>query len=211
MTEEEAKAWLRARFDVPRETWDRLDAYVAALLEESRQQNLIAASTADHVWARHIVDSAQLLLHAPANDGGLWLDLGSGPGLPGLVIAILTDWQVALVESRRGRIAFLSAMLEKFSLTNARVHGCRLEALEHTVPVSVISARAFAPLDRLFEKAVRFSQPRTIWLLPKGKNCQNELQTVRPHWQGEFSIERSVTDPESAILIARSVHKRGKR
>lgn len=211
MTEEEAKAWLHDRFNVPRETWDRLDAYVAALLQENSQQNLIAASTADHVWARHIVDSAQLLLHAPAQDGGVWLDLGSGPGLPGLVIAVLTGWQVALVESRRGRIAFLCAMAEKLGLTNARVHGCRLEAMESTVPVSVISARAFAPLDRLFEKAVRFSDPRTIWLLPKGKNCQNELQTVRPHWRGEFSIERSVTDPDSAILVARSVQKRGKR
>lgn len=211
MTEEEAKAWLHARFDVPRETWERLDAYVAALLEESRQQNLIAASTADHVWARHIVDSAQLLLHAPPNDGGQWLDLGSGPGLPGLVVAILSGWRVTLVESRRGRIAFLNAMVEKLLLVHAQVLGCRLEAIENIVPVSVISARAFAPLDRLLEKAVRFSDPRTIWLLPKGKNCQNELQTIRPHWQGDFSIERSVTDPESAILVARSVRKRGKR
>lgn len=211
MTEEEAKAWLRDRFDVPRETWDRLKQFVAALLEENEQQNLIAASTRDHVWARHIVDSAQLLLHAPENDGGVWLDLGSGPGLPGLVIAILTGWRVDLVESRRGRIAFLHAMIEKLDLTHCAVHGCRLESLDITVPVSVISARAFAPLDRLFEKAVRFSDARTIWLLPKGKNCQNELQQVRPAWQGEFSIEHSITDPESAILIARSVRKRGKR
>lgn len=211
MSEDEAKDWLRAHFDVPRETWERLDAFAAALLEENQQQNLIAASTAEHLWARHIVDSAQLLLHAPAENGACWLDLGSGPGLPGLVVAILSGWQVSLVESRRGRITFLRAMIEKLALANAQVHGCRLEALQKTVPVSVISARAFAPLDRLFEKAVRFSDPRTIWLLPKGKNCQNELQTVRPIWQGEFSIERSVTDPESAILIARSVKKRGKR
>lgn len=250
MSEDEAKAWLRDRFDVPRETWKRLEAFVAALLAENEHQNLIAASTVEQVWARHIVDSAQLLLHAPTNhDGGLWLDLGSGPGLPGLVIAILSPWRVALVESRKGRIGFLCAMLEKLSLANATVHGCRLEALaispsspaslrqkpeSHssssalspagaqdipcgadervvTVPVSVISARAFAPLDKLLEKAVRFSGERTIWLLPKGKNCQNELQHIRPHWQGEFSIERSVTDPESAILVARSVRKRGKR
>ncbi|HKX35699.1 MAG TPA: RsmG family class I SAM-dependent methyltransferase, partial [Rhizorhapis sp.] len=64
MTEEEARAWLKDRFDVPRETWERLDAFVARLLEENQQQNLIAASTAEHVWARHIVDSAQLLLYA---------------------------------------------------------------------------------------------------------------------------------------------------
>ncbi|HKR17537.1 16S rRNA (guanine(527)-N(7))-methyltransferase RsmG [Rhizorhapis sp.] len=211
MTEEEARAWLKDRFDVPRETWERLDAFVARLLEENQQQNLIAASTAEHVWARHIVDSAQLLLYAPRDASGEWLDLGSGPGLPGLVVAILSDWQVSLVESRRGRIAFLLEQIERLALTNAEVRGRRLEALGNGVPVSVISARAFAPLGRLLEKAVRFSDDRTIWLLPKGKNCQNELEQVRPAWQGVFHVEQSVTDPESAILVGRSVRKRGKR
>jgi 16S rRNA (guanine527-N7)-methyltransferase len=212
VTEEEARAWLNDSYDVSRETWERLETYVASLLEEMQHQNLIAASTRDHVWARHIVDSAQLLLHAPSvEDSGTWLDLGSGAGLPGIVIAILSDWQVGLVESRKGRIGFLCAMIEKLSLGNARVQGCRLESLDVTVPVSVISARAFAPLDRLFEKAVRFAGGETIWLLPKGKNCQNELQQVRPSWQGVFHVEQSVTDPESAILVARSVRKRGKR
>lgn len=211
MSEDDARIWLQDRFSVPRETWQRLDGFVAALLEENGQQNLIAASTAEHVWSRHIVDSAQLLLHAPPNGGGVWLDLGSGPGLPGIVIAILSDWQVSLVESRKGRIAFLNGMLEKFALGNARLYGCRLEAIQVTVPVSVISARAFAPLDRLLEKAVRFSDNATIWLLPKGKNCQNELEQVRPAWQGVFHVEQSVTDPESSILVGRSVRKRGKR
>lgn len=210
MTEGEARAWLQDRFDVSRETWARLEAFVAALLEENANQNLIAASTCDQVWARHIVDSAQLLLHAPESDGGLWLDLGSGPGLPGLVIAILSGRPVGLVESRRGRIAFLCAMIEKLSLSHCTVFGRRLEALELNVPVSVISARAFAPLDKLFEKAVGFSGKQTIWLLPKGKNCHNELQQVRPAWQGVFHVERSVTDLESFILVARSVRKRGK-
>lgn len=211
MTEDEAKAWLRNHFDVSRETWERLDLYVAELLEGMQHQNLIAASTRDHVWARHIVDSAQLLQYAPPVDGGVWLDLGSGAGLPGIVIAILSNWPVGLVESRKGRIGFLSELIEKLSLADCQVHGCRLESLEITVPVSVISARAFAPLDRLFEKAVRLSEEQTIWLLPKGKNCQNELQQVRPAWKGVFHVEQSVTDPESAILVGRSVRKRGKR
>lgn len=212
MTEEEARAWLDNNFDVSRETWERLESYVASLLEEMQHQNLIAASTRDHIWTRHIVDSAQLLLHAPpVDERGLWLDLGSGAGLPGIIIAILSGWRVGLVESRKGRIGFLRTMIEKLSLPNAKVHGCRLESLEIAVPVSVISARAFAPLDRLFEKAVRFSGAQTIWLLPKGKNCQNELQQVRPTWQGVFHVEQSVTDPESAILVGRSVRKRGKR
>src|SRR3546814_14326823 len=71
VTEDEAKAWLNDRLNVPRETWARLELYVACLLEEMQHQNMIASSTRDHVWARHITDSAQLLLHAPANDGGV--------------------------------------------------------------------------------------------------------------------------------------------
>ncbi|MCF8707227.1 16S rRNA (guanine(527)-N(7))-methyltransferase RsmG [Rhizorhapis sp. SPR117] len=210
MTEDDAKLWLDDS-GVSRETMDRLTAYVELLLEGMQQQNLIAASTRDHVWARHIVDSAQLLRHAPDNDGGTWLDLGSGAGLPAIVIGILSDWCVEMVESRKGRIAFLNHVIVELGLTRVTVHGLRLESLEVTAPVSVISARAFAPLDRLFEKAVRFSSDRTIWLLPKGKNCQNELQQVRPAWQGLFHVEPSITDPESAILLGRSVRKRGRK
>jgi len=211
VTEDEAKAWLNDRLYVSRETWGRLELYVACLLEEMQHQNMIASSTRDHVWARHITDSAQLLLHAPENDGGVWLDLGSGPGLPGLIIAILSGWRVDMVESRRGRINFLCRMIEKLDLKQCSVHGCRLESLQFAGPSSVISARAFAPLDRLFEKAVRFSDPKTIWLLPKGRTCQNELDHIRPIWRGEFSVETSVTEPERTILASLSVRKRGKK
>src|SRR3546814_3971152 len=98
------------------------------LLEEMQHQNMIASSTRDHVWGRHITDSAQLLLHAPENDGGVWLDLGSGPGLPGLIIAILSGWRVDMVESRRGRINFLCRMIEKLDLRSEE-HTSELQSL----------------------------------------------------------------------------------
>src|SRR3546814_13980971 len=85
-------------------------------------------------------------------------------------------------------------MIEELNLKQCSVHGCRLESLQFAGPSSIISARAFAPLDRLFEKAVRFSDPKTIWLLPKGRTCQNELDHIRPIWRGEFSVEQSITD-----------------
>src|SRR3546814_20158414 len=107
VTEDEAKAWLNDRLNVPRETWARLELYVACLLEEMQHQNMIASSTRDHVWARHITDSAQLLLPAPENDGGVLVDLGYGPGLSGLLIAILSGWRVGLGEYLAGRITFL--------------------------------------------------------------------------------------------------------
>jgi 16S rRNA (guanine527-N7)-methyltransferase len=115
------------------------------LKREASSQNLISASTLDHIWSRHIVDSAQLLQfldHAPADT--CWLDLGSGAGFPGLIIALLTDYNVTLVESRARRIDYLQRAVEMLDLTH-RVHvaGVALERLE-TAPYSVISARACA-------------------------------------------------------------------
>lgn len=204
MTEEEARSWLERHFDVPRETWERLEAYVAMLLEEMDRQNLIAESTRPHVWARHIVDSAQLIPLAREAGEGSWIDLGSGAGLPGIVVAILTDRRVQMVESRRKRIDFLSHIVERLALTRAEIYDGRVE----TVPAAkaaVISARAYAPLPRLFESAIHLSDEKTIWALPKGRNAQNELEAATRSWQGVFHVERSVTDADSAIVVARAV------
>jgi 16S rRNA (guanine527-N7)-methyltransferase len=210
MTEDEAKAWLKASFDVPRETWERLDGYVQLLLSEMDQQNLIAESTRDHVWARHIVDSAQLLkLDVPPSNGA-WIDLGSGAGLPAIVIAILSCRPVVMIESRKKRIEFLNRVVADLKLSNAGVIGGRVE----TAPVAeaaVISARAYAPLDRLLSSARHLSTDKSVWILPKGRNAQNELEAARFAWQGVFHVERSITDPESAIIIARSVAPRGRK
>lgn len=208
MTEDEARAWLAERFDVPRETWDRLERYIALLFDEMTRQNLIAESTRDHVWARHIVDSAQLLpLSSEARSDGAWVDLGSGAGLPGVVIAILSDWPVVMVESRRKRIDFLNHLVTQLGL-NAAVHGGRVETFSPVSAAAVISARAFAPLPRLLTVSAHIANEKTLWLLPKGRNWQNELETARQAWQGAFHVERSITDPESAILVARAVKKR---
>jgi 16S rRNA (guanine527-N7)-methyltransferase len=102
MREQDAKDWLQTQFSVSRETWGRLEAYVAILLEEMEQQNLIAESTRPHIWARHIVDSAQLIPLASTAEDGLWIDLGSGAGLPGIVVAILTDRPVQMVDHAGG-------------------------------------------------------------------------------------------------------------
>jgi 16S rRNA (guanine527-N7)-methyltransferase len=211
MTEDEARGWISDHFDVSRETWDRLEQYVALMLAETQKQNLIAASTQDHVWARHIVDSAQLLLHAPppVAEGGPWMDLGAGAGLPVIVVAILSDWKVAMIESRKGRVAFLNQVVERLALTNAQVLPQRVETVRPGRAAAVISARAYAPLPRLFDSALHLSGRKTMWVLPKGKNWQNELDIAQPLWQSVFHVEQSVTDPESAILVVRGVKKKG--
>ncbi|WP_340266315.1 16S rRNA (guanine(527)-N(7))-methyltransferase RsmG [Sphingobium mellinum] len=210
MTEEEARAWLNVHFSVPRETWNKLERFVALLLAGMTEQNLIAESTRDHVWARHILDSAQLLPLTRRAGEGVWLDLGSGAGLPAVVIAILADRPVTMLESRRKRIDFLSSVVDELGLAHATVRGGRVEAAP-AQDAAVISARAYAPLPRLFDSALHLSTDRTIWVLPKGRNAQNELEAARPAWQGVFHVERSVTDPDSAIIIAQAVRARGRK
>jgi 16S rRNA (guanine527-N7)-methyltransferase len=202
MTEQEAVLWLEGELGVSRETMDALKTFVAFLKREGSSQNLISASTLDHIWARHIVDSAQLLQfldHAPATTR--WLDLGSGAGFPGLIIALLTDYNVTLVESRARRIDYLLRAVEMLDLTR-RVHvaGVTLERLE-TAPYSVISARAFAPLPKLFDLAERFATNKTLWLLPKGRIADQEWQDAQGVWDGNFQVMKSITDQDAGILV----------
>ncbi|HEY9090413.1 16S rRNA (guanine(527)-N(7))-methyltransferase RsmG [Parasphingorhabdus sp.] len=202
MTEKEAQDWLRENFDVPRETWQQLEDFLTLLREEMEHQNLISKSTADHIWARHVVDSAQLMLHAPKGEGDkTWLDLGTGAGFPGIIIAILGDYKVEMVESRARRISFLESVVHKLGLDEkALVFGSRLENVE-THPVDVISARAFAPLPKLLTLSHRFSTEKTVWLLPKGKNAVMELKGLSPKRQKMFHVEQSLTDPQAGILV----------
>lgn len=209
MTEEEARAWLETELGVSRETMGRLERFIAFLLAEGEQQNLIAASTHDQIWARHIVDSAQLLPLAADAGEGRWVDLGSGAGFPGLIVAALSDRVTVLVESRRKRIEFLQAASKVLGVDDhVVVLGGRVETVP-AQPAAVISARAFAPLDRLFTLGARFSRSGTLWLLPKGRNAQSELEAARDTWQGAFHVKQSITDAESAIIVAQRV-KRGK-
>lgn len=210
MTEDEARAWLTAQFDVPRETWDRLERYVAILLSAMDEQNLIAESTRPHIWARHIVDSAQLLLLARDAGEGEWVDLGSGAGLPGIVVACLSDRPVLMIETRRKRIDFLNEVIAQLDLRHARVFGGRVESAA-PMHAAVISARAYAPLPKLFASALHLSDKNSLWVLPKGRNAQNELEAARPAWQGMFHVEPSVTDADSAIIVAQAVMPAGKK
>lgn len=210
MTEDEARAWLDAHCDVSRETWDRLERYVTLLLEGMEGQNLIAASTVPHLWARHIVDSAQLLRYTDHAQEGPWVDLGSGAGLPGIVIACLTDRPVIMIENRRKRIEFLRQVIDTIGLRHATVVGARVESTA-PCPAAVISARAYAPLPLLLASATHLSDRKTIWALPKGRGAQNELEAARSAWQGVFHVEPSVTDPDSAIIVARGVAPAGTR
>lgn len=210
MTEDEAQNWISNSFAVSRETMDHMTEFVAFVRREAQSQNLVAASTLDQIWNRHVVDSAQLLNFVPNNQTqGKWIDLGSGAGFPGIVIAILSQFQVTLVESRTRRIDYLQRAIALLDLEDrVSVAGMALERFE-TAPYQVISARAFAPLPRLLELAARFSTDNSLWLLPKGRNAAKEWEEAQPVWQGDFRIEPSVTDAEAGIIVGHLTGKRG--
>lgn len=203
MTEGEAKSAL----NVPCETLARLEAFADLLREENARQNLVSKASLDHLWSRHVLDSAQLLPLAPP---GAWVDLGTGAGFPGLVTALLRPDPTTLIESRRLRADFLSRAIAILGIADRAEVLC---AKVETLPVrrfAVISARAFAPMDKLLTLGERFADDRTIWLLPKGRNAQTELAAAGASWQGDFRLEPSVTDPDSWIVVAGQVRRRVK-
>lgn len=178
---------------------DRLERLIVMLEAENRQQNLVAASSLEDVWRRHIADSAQLVTHVP-RETSPWLDLGTGAGFPGLVVAVLRpDIEVVMVESRKRRIEWLERVVAELGLGRARVVGSRLEAVE-TFPAAVISARAFAQLAPLLALSARFSTTDTTWLLPKGRSAAQELHELIG-WRQMFHVEQSLTDAEAGIIV----------
>lgn len=209
MDEAEAQEWVERTFTVPRETMARLERFVAFLRAENDRQNLVSRASLDRIWLRHIVDSAQLLTWAPSAEAR-WLDLGTGAGFPGLIVAALHRGPVVLVEERKLRAEFLRRAAELLGVGDrTEIVARRAERVERRV-FDVISARAFAPLPKLLELGTRFSTNKTLWILPKGRNARSELDAVKSSWQGDFRIEPSVTDPDAGIVVAQGVkRKRG--
>ena len=194
---------------VSRETFAQMKRYGALLSAASEEHNLIAASTLDDLWERHIVDSAQLVRFEP-NHGASWIDIGSGAGLPGIVVALLTEGPMTLVEPRRLRADFLRQAIEELALGPrvGLVHG---KADKASGKFDVITARAVAPIDRLLGITFHLSHRGTVWLLPKGKSGKSDLADATRTWQGAFRTEASLTDPQAAIVIASGVHAKGRR
>jgi 16S rRNA (guanine527-N7)-methyltransferase len=193
-----------AQRPVSRETLRKLEAFVLLLRDANARQNLISATSGNQIWSRHILDSAQLVRFEPF-EGASWLDIGSGAGLPGIVIACLVEGPVTLAEPRRLRAEFLNDAIRALNL-RATVEGRKVERITGTF--DAITARAVAPLDRLLEISQHLSTRKTVWALPKGRSAQSELADAQRSWQGTFHVERSVTDPESFILVGTGVRAR---
>jgi len=184
---------------------DRLDRYAALLLAENRRQNLIARSTETSLWVRHLLDSAQLIRFARAGDR-TWLDVGSGAGLPGIVVAAAGRWAVTLVEPRRRRVEFLERVVAELALANTRVIAADVRNMSSGY--DVVSARAVANVADVLDWTRNCSMPTTRYILPKGRSASADVDTVLTRWHGSFHVEHSLTDSDAGIVIAERVAPR---
>lgn len=167
--------------------------------------NLVAASTLDDPWRRHFLDSAQLFPLVPPGARSL-VDLGSGAGFPGLVLAIMGVPGVELAEADARKCAFLREAA-RVTDTSAVVHNARIESLSPH-DVDVVTARGCAPLDRLLPLAQPFIRPDTICLFPKGERAGQELAAAQRAWGMDVVSHDSCTDPRGVVLCLSRVRRR---
>lgn len=194
--------------DVSRETLEKLLVYLDLLEKWNPSINLVARSTLADGWDRHIADSAQVLLQEPV--GHDWVDLGSGAGFPGLVCAIISaeispGRRFTLVEADNRKAQFLRTVSRETN-TPITVKAQRIEVVP-PLQADVITARAFAPLDRLLESIERHMRPEGVALLLKGRNFQEEIDAALERWSFQTQISRSRTSPEAVVIKINEVRR----
>lgn len=192
---------------VSRETLDALEAYAALLIKWQSRINLVGPRTIPDLWNRHFYDSAQLLPLIPDSAHRL-VDIGTGGGFPGLVLAILTSLEVHLIESDQRKCAFLREAARVTGVSQrVTVHTKRVETVVMK-EVDVVSSRALAPLTDLLSLSEGLWNPETIGLFLKGKRYKEELTALKYAWYINYDAFPSATDPESVMLKIRSAHRR---
>lgn len=200
-----------ARLGASRETAERLDVYVALLLKWQGRINLISRRTIGDIWSRHILDSGQIWLVKPRL--GYWCDMGSGAGLPGLVVAILGAEEVALrevllVESNAKKCAFLREAIRATGV-RARVMGERIEqAADAGMPCDVVTSRALASLQELFRLSSKLFMNGAHGLFLKGQEAAAELTESRKSWNVQATLLQSISDPTGRIVHVTALSRR---
>lgn len=204
----DAKEWPGLR-DVSCETIDRLKSYVAALDKWNKTINLVSPATMPDVWVRHVKDSAQLW-NLTARKWSHWVDIGSGGGLPGLVISILAKelaptTKVTLIESDQRKAVFLRAVARDLDLTT-KVITDRVERVER-LGADVMSARALAPLKDLLPNANLHLAATGEAIFPKGRSVDVELAEAKHKWSFDYDKYPSSSDPKATVLVVRNISR----
>ena len=202
-------------FAVSRETTVHLETYAALLARWQPAVNLVAAGTLGEVWSRHFADSAQLWRFAP--NARTWLDLGSGAGFPGLVVAILGQGQglekITLIESDQRKCAFMRDVVRRTGLANTvDIIAERIEtvanASNRVAEVDIISSRALAPMVKLLQLAQLFFGVRTLGIFPKGRDIAAEITDARAKWAFDLELVQSSTAVDARIALVRNLSRK---
>jgi len=196
------------RFSVSRESGQRLDLYVSLLLTWQARMNLIGPSTSDDVWTRHIADALQLLPVLPRDLESL-ADLGSGAGIPGLILAIAQPIEAHLFESNLKKGAFLREAARQ-TVARAHIHSTRIEhaaADAARMKVGAVTARAIAPLPKLLDFAAPFLENGAIGYFHKGQDVDAELTDATKSWKLQLEKHPSMTDSRGMILVVKEAHR----
>ncbi|KQR83613.1 16S rRNA (guanine(527)-N(7))-methyltransferase RsmG [Sphingomonas sp. Leaf343] len=196
MTEDEAMAWVAARVDA--DAMAKIERFVAMVIDENGRQNLISPGTIPVIWQRHVADSLQLLELAGGGQGR-WMDIGSGGGFPGIVLALAGVGIMTMVEPRKRRVMFLNDCIASLAIPSAEVMEAKVEAV--TVRADVITARAVASVEKLLLAAGHCCTPTTRWLLPRGATALGDLPSQVEARGMMFHVEQSVTESTSSIVI----------
>jgi len=197
-------------FEISRETLDRLKTYAQLLVRWQKAINLVAPSTLSDFWHRHFADSAQLWRYRPP-EARVWLDIGSGAGFPGLVLAILGAEAGAthhiLIESDSRKAAFLREVGRETGIT-VDILGMRIENPQTCAKVSAvdcITARALAPLPRLLEMSAPYFSPSTLGLFLKGRDVAVEIEQAAESWRFAYELKPSVTDRDARVVLLKAL------
>ncbi|MBC2836043.1 16S rRNA (guanine(527)-N(7))-methyltransferase RsmG [Paragemmobacter straminiformis] len=196
---------LLAGLDVSRETIEKLKSLESLLAKWNPAINLVARSTVDAAWSRHILDSAQLFQIAPFR---VWADLGSGGGFPGLVIAVLaegrgSDARVVLVEADQRKATFLREAARGLGV-RVQVEAQRIESVD-PLAADILSARALAPLSALCGFAARHLAPAGTAIFPKGQNWEAEVAEARKSWKFDLDVRPSLVEAGSVVLVMKAI------
>lgn len=204
---------LEKKYNVSRETLDKLKVYEGSLVQWQEKLNLVSNSSLVNAWERHFIDSIQLYQYIPENAKSLY-DLGSGAGFPGMVLAIMAEGRtpslnVSLVESISKKTLYLNEVKD---ITSAKVNvvNKRLEELP-SEKIDIITSRALTALNKLFEYSFRFCHENTVLIFPKGKKHLEEIKEAKKDWLFDVSIHKSDTSDEAAVLIVKNLkNKKGR-
>jgi len=190
-------AHIAAQLDVSRETMRKLETYVVLVEKWQPRVNLVSPASLPDIWMRHVWDSAQLAPYISPGSPRL-VDVGSGAGFPGLVLAILTDAECHLVESDQKKAVFLRTVIRECGLM-AMVHNDRIENMP-CLKASVITARALAPLDRLLPLLETQLRPGTRCLFLKGAQAKAELAALGAWSNLAWRLHPSLTNPDGSVI-----------